>query len=90
MALHGEILVSGHVIGEWSAVRQQHPPGLVNEYKCVVEFRDINQAYHRVEFMVTHMFADGALALASHVLERASELIDTPVENPDEAKERKP
>ncbi len=61
MALHGTIEVSGHPIGNWSAVRKGPRSATgVNDYRCEVT---LHGWHRRVD--VTHRYDDGALRLAA-------------------------
>lgn len=68
MALHGKIEINGDMIGEWQAVRQQHPPGKVNDYAVWVFYVEPDGTRHTRNATITHNFGDGALTLAAEVL----------------------
>jgi hypothetical protein len=82
MALHGEIKVNGQTIGTWEAVRQPYCGGdeplaeSMVVYACVVSQSSTLEGNPAIleKFEVRHRFGDGALALASLVLQAASAL----------------
>lgn len=67
--LHGDIRVNGILIGEWTAVRQNNTQKDFNDYRCEINFRDV-QGYpcHAEWHMTGHRYGDGAVMLAARVL----------------------
>lgn len=67
-------MVNGNRIGEWSAVRKEHPPKAINSYDCTIHYTSPDGRELDEEFEVTHYFGDTAMILAAKVLLRANEL----------------
>jgi hypothetical protein len=81
--LHGVVEINGTDVGNWEAeniglTEGSNPKYKKYTYRCRVDYRD-NRGYPRFTgpFLVSHYDGDGALVLASKVLERANELFLT-------------
>lgn len=73
MALHGDIRVNGGKIGDWEAVRRQHPPNIdFNVYDIVVTYTDPLGNRHGYADSLVHRYGDGAITLAAEVLRQAA------------------
>lgn len=71
--LHGDIKVNQHLIGSWTAVRQQLLESVeqVSDYKCEVHWYAPRENYG---FEVHHRYSDGADALVVRIMVKAHEL----------------
>ncbi len=76
--ISGTILINGTYIGEWEAVRQQHPPQEINDYKVMVRYRDKTGHLHVREGTLSHRYVNGALSLAANILNWAAKAVETP------------
>lgn len=67
--LHGEIMVNGHAISQWSARRLTDisDTEAFHLYECRVE----REGGRAIAFTLSHRYSDGATVLAQKVLAKA-------------------
>lgn len=74
--LHGEIKVNGSVVAEWSAVRLEHPPRDLNDYKVEVTYCEPGEILPvSAKGTVQHHYGDGVLVLTGKVMAWAAEYL---------------